>query len=272
MPAIDSNTGLHQVRHKAKRLFTALGWPLVSYGLFLLVWLLAAKIVGNPVLLPDLTTVAASLWQLLDDNSLARDILASLERVLIGFFLAVILAVPLALAMAYFITLRRLLLPIVTLLRPIPPIAWIPLAILWFGIKNGSSFFITALAAFFPIFLNAFAGGLSVEPHYIHAARFMGAGKADLLLRVFLPAAFPQIWTGLKIGLGQSWMAVVTAELVAAQSGLGYMIQIHRINLDTGAVLVGMVTIGVSGSLMNFALVRIERIVLPWQANHPHKT
>lgn len=241
-------------------------WLAASYTLFILVWNAAAGTMANPVLLPSFGATLSAFGRVAADGSLATDVLASLQRVFVGFTIASAIAVPLAMLMSYFLALRQLMLPIVTLLRPIPPIAWIPIAILWFGIGNEASYFITALAAFFPIFLNSFAGGLAVEPRHIHAAKFMGAGRNALLLRIFLPSALPHIWTGLKIGLGQSWMAVVTAELVAAQSGLGYMIQINRINLETSSVLVGMVVIGILGSSMTAGLAWVERYVLPWQA------
>ncbi|MFA5495325.1 MAG: ABC transporter permease [Porticoccaceae bacterium] len=253
------------IHASASRLLPALAWLLLSLSLLLAVWWLAAARIGNPVLLPGPALVATGLAELLGGRTLFDDIAASLKRVFIGFFIASALAIPLALVMAYLRPLRSLLLPIVSLLRPIPPIAWIPLAILWFGIGDRPSYFITALAAFFPIFLNAFAGGLAVEPRHIHAARFLGANRWRLIRSIYFPSALPSIWTGLRIGLGQSWMAVVTAELIAAQSGLGYMIQASRINLETSHVLVGMLLIGVLGALMTTLLGVTERFVLPWQ-------
>lgn len=252
-------------RPARQTLLPPLLWLLASVSLFLAVWGLAAYGVANPVLLPSPQQVAASLVELIGNGSLGADIFASLKRVFVGFFVASALAVPLALLMAYFLPLRRLILPLVTLLRPIPPIAWIPLAILWFGLGDRPSYFITALAAFFPIFLNAFAGGVDVEARHVHAARFLGAGRWLMVRHIYLMSALPHIWTGLRIGLGQCWMAVVTAELIAAQSGLGYMIQANRINLETQHVLTGMISIGVLGALMTTALGGLERFVLPWK-------
>jgi len=242
-------------------------WAAAGIGLFVLIWTLIARRLGNPVLLPTPAAVLEGFYQLLVDGYLVQDVLASLKRVFAGFLIAAAIGVPLAMLLAYFLPLRRLVLPLVTLLRPIPPIAWIPIAILWFGIGDKPSFFITAIAAFFPIFLNSFFGGTSVEEQHLNAARSLGAKKMSLLVRILFPSALPMIWTGLKIGLGQSWMAVVTAELIAAQSGLGYMIQTSRLNLETSYVLVGMVTIGVLGSLMGLTLSGVERYVLPWKRN-----
>src|SRR5262245_5710255 len=241
-------------------------WAAAGIGLFVLIWTAIALRLGNPVLLPTPAVVLDGFHRLLADGYLINDVLASLKRVFVGFLIASLVGVPLAMLLAYFVPLRRLILPIVTLVRPIPPIAWIPIAILWFGIGDKPSFFITAIAAFFPIFLNSFFGGTSVEEQHLNAARSLGAKKASLVVRIMFPSALPMIWTGLKIGLGQSWMAVVTAELIAAQSGLGYMIQMSRLNLETSYVLVGMVVIGVLGSLMGAALSSVERYVLPWKA------
>ncbi len=240
-------------------------WTGASLALFLAVWSLGARYMHDTMLLPGPISVGASFIHLIRNGSLATDVGASLKRVFTGFVLAIVVGVPLAMVMAYNLWIRRLMLPVIQLLRPIPPIAWIPIGILWFGIGNNTSYFITAVAAFAPIFLNTFAGGLATEAQHIHAAKTLGARRAALVRRIMFPSALPMIWTGLKIGLGQSWMAVVTAELVAAQSGLGYMIEINRLNLNTANVMVGMAAIGVLGAAMTSVLNWIERYVFPWK-------
>jgi ABC-type nitrate/sulfonate/bicarbonate transport system permease component len=240
-------------------------WAIVGLALFFGIWTLVSIHLGNAVLLPTPAAVLNGFTQLIADGSLVSDVAASMKRVIGGFLLATVIAVPLALMMAYSRRLGFLLSPIVMFLRPIPPIAWIPIAILWFGIGDPPSYFITALAAFFPIFINSYDGGQSVRPEHVHAARSLGAGPRALFTRIYLPSAMPMISTGLRIGLGQSWMAVVTAELVAAHSGLGYMIQANRLALETGLVLVGMCVIGVLGAAMSILLEILERRVLvPW--------
>jgi ABC-type nitrate/sulfonate/bicarbonate transport system permease component len=245
-------------------------WPVVGLVGFLAVWAVASLVLHNPILLPSPAAAAQSLVQLARHGVIWTDIAASLKRVLTGFGFASALAVPLGLALAYFKTARQIVVPVITLLRPIPPIAWIPLAILWFGLGDKPGFFITGLAAFFPIFINVFSGGLSVESEHLHAARCLGAKRWALLRWVYLPSALPLIWTGLRIGLGQAWMAVVTAELIAAHSGLGFFIQASRTNLETANVLVGMLVIGVVGSLMTALLGASERFVLPWRRTDFH--
>ena len=241
-------------------------WTVASISGFLAIWTVASWQIGNAVLLPDPGAVVAGFVALIRDGTLLPDVAASMKRVLGGFAIASLVAVPLALLMAFSRPVNLLLSPVVNFLRPIPPIAWIPIAILWFGIGDPPSYFITAVAAFFPIFINSYAGGRSVRPEHVHAARSLGAGPQALFLRVYLPSALPMISTGLRIGLGQSWMAVVTAELIAAHSGLGYMIQANRLALETSLVLVGMCVIGLLGAAMSTVLEVFERVVLiPWK-------
>jgi ABC-type nitrate/sulfonate/bicarbonate transport system permease component len=208
-----------------------------------------------------------SFREVLENGTLLTDVAASLQRVVIGFAIAAGIAVPLALLVVSFKTLRYFFLPVLSLLRPIPPIAWIPIAILWFGLGERSSYFVTAVAAFFPIFLNSLSGALSVEIQHLRAAQCLGAGRLALLRYVYLPSALPSVWTGLKIGLGQSWMAVVTAELIATQSGLGFMIELNRLELETPKVFVGMLMIAVIGAGMTLSLGWLEVWVLPWKKN-----
>jgi NitT/TauT family transport system permease protein len=233
--------------------------------LFVAIWFAASFHLNNPVLLPSPAATVEGFIDLVRDGTLAVDAMASLKRVIGGFLIASAVAVPLALLMASFATLDAMISPIVSFLRPIPPIAWIPLAILWFGIGDPPSYFITSLAAFFPIFVNSYAGGHAVRAEHVYAALSLGAGRRAMFFKIYLPSAMPMIAAGLRIGLGQSWMAVVTAELIAAHSGLGYMIQANRLSLETALVLVGMSVIGILGAVMAAALHVLEkRVLVPW--------
>jgi NitT/TauT family transport system permease protein len=228
-------------------------------------WALAAALLDNAILLPTPLATLQGFGEVLQDGTLLLDVAASLKRVLTGFALAALTGVPLALLVVSFRSLSQLLLPALALLRPIPPIAWVPIAILWFGLGDKPSYFVTAVAAFFPVFLNSLGGARSVEAQHLRAARCLGAGKVALLRYVYLPSSLPAVWTGLKIGLGQSWMAVVTAELVAAQSGLGHMIELNRLQLETPRVFVGMFLIAVIGALMTLGLGSLEAWIFPWK-------
>jgi len=265
-----AQSSFRRLQYKLHESRASAAWLVISMMLFLLVWTVASLLFKSSTLLPSPWAVLEGFFSLVRDGSLLGDIQASLQRVLVGFLIASMIGAPLGIFLAYFYIPRQILLPIITLLRPIPPIAWIPLAILWFGIGNSSSYFITAIAAFFPVFINSFAGGRAVDRHHIYAAKCLGAKQAALFTKVLLPSALPLVWAGLRIGLGQSWMAVVTSELIAAQSGLGYMIQANRLNLETSYVLVGMVVIGILGSFMNAALGYIEKYLIPWKSEYLH--
>jgi NitT/TauT family transport system permease protein len=242
----------------------ASGLGLAGVGILLGGWGIAAAWLDNAILLPSPWATLSGFKEVVQDGTLLADVAASLKRVLGGFALAALTAVPLALLIVSSRGMSQLLLPVLALLRPIPPIAWVPIAILWFGLGDRPSYFVTAVAAFFPVFLNALGGARSVEAQHLRAARCLGARKLALLRYVYLPSSLPAVWTGLKIGLGQSWMAVVTSELVAAQSGLGHMIELNRLQLETPRVFVGMFMIASIGALMTLALSSLEPWIFPW--------
>jgi ABC-type nitrate/sulfonate/bicarbonate transport system permease component len=146
----------------------------------------------------------------------------------------------------------------------VPPLAWIPLSILWFGIGDEQNEFIIFLGMFFPILLNTTAGVKNVDPNLVRAARSLGASERKVLTRVVFKAALPQIVTGVRIGLGIGWMALVAAELVGANSGLGFLINDARSMLRTDIIIVGMLTIGIMGLLIDASLRMLMRRLLPW--------
>lgn len=243
----------------------ASGLALAGVALLFGGWGAASLWLDNAILLPSPWATLRGFDEVVRDGTLLVDVLASLKRVLSGFSLAAATAVPLALLVVSFPWLSQLLLPVLSLLRPIPPIAWVPIAILWFGLGDHPSYFVTAVAAFFPVFLNALGGARAVDPQHLRAALCLGARRLSLLRYVYLPSSLPHVWTGLKIGLGQSWMAVVTAELVAARSGLGHMIELNRLQLETPRVFVGMAMIAVIGALMTLVLGGVEAWIFPWK-------
>lgn len=242
-------------------------FAILGLGTFTVAWHAGSKWMDKVILLPGPLDVMGAYQQILSDGTLQTDIVASLKRVFTGYLIASALGISLAMLFSIGPRARAFALPVLSVLRPIPPIAWIPLAILWFGIGDAPSYFITAIASFFPVFLNSLSGGISVNENHSQAARCLGATNLSVLWHVVLPSAAPNIWTGLKIGLGQAWMAVVTAELIAAHSGLGYMIQVNRLNLETPAVLAGMLTIGILGAAMAYTLSVVERRLLPWRTD-----
>lgn len=214
-------------------------------------------------LLPPPTAVAAAAWELIVSRELLRHLYDSLRREFVAFLWALV-AIPLGIAMGWWRGFNEQVDPLVEMLRPIPPLAWIPLSILWFGIGDVQNQFIIFLGIFFPILLNTITGVRGVEQNLVRAARCLGSGEWTVLTQVVLRAALPQIVTGIRIGLGVGWMALVAAELVGASSGLGFLINDARTILRTDIVIVGMITIGVVGLLLDVAIRDITGRLLPW--------
>lgn len=198
---------------------------------------------------------------------LHNHLLYSLYRVAVGFFAAGLLAVPLGLVLGWSPFCRELVTPVVEILRPVPPLAWIPISILWFGIGIGSAGFIIFLGAFFPILLNTIAGVTSVNPTLVEAARTLGARERHILTKVFLPGAVPSIFVGLRIGLGIGWMTLVAAEFTGVRSGfgLGYMIMTARDIQRPDEIIAGMVVIGLTGLLIDSFLRAAQTRIIRWQ-------
>lgn len=232
----------------------------------LLLWWAWANYAGvNPVLLPAPGAVARAFIDLTVSGVLIVNMLTSLERVLIGFGLAAVIALPLGLLLGMSRSLEVFADGLLNILRPIPPFAWIPLAILWFGIGDGATEFVVCYAAFFPILLSTIAGVRGIDRVYLRVASSIGS-KGPLLFRhVIIPASLPMMLTGLRVGLGIAWMSIVAGELVAAQSGLGFMIMFYRSLLITENVLVGMLSIGFLGFIMDRLMRLLEVRLMPWR-------
>jgi NitT/TauT family transport system permease protein len=154
--------------------------------------------------------------------------------------------------------------PILQVLRPIPPIAYIPLAILWFGLGNPPAFFLISLGAFFPVLMNTVAGVRSVDSIYIRAARNLGADGAPLFFRVMLPAATPHIMTGIRVGFGVAFIVVIVAEMIAVNNGLGYRILEAREFFWSDKIIAGMITIGLLGLAIDSGLAQLSKHLLRW--------
>lgn len=198
---------------------------------------------------------------------LHHHVLYSLYRVALGYSVAALLAIPLGLLMGWFPRLKGMISPLVEVVRPIPPLAWIPIAILWFGIGMKSAAFIIFLGAFFPILLNTIAGVLSINPILVEAARTLHAREKDIFYKVLLPGSIPSIFVGMRIGIGVGWMTLVAAEFTGVKEGfgLGYMIMTARDIQRPDEILAGMLVIGVIGLLIDIALRATESRVIRWR-------
>ena len=192
---------------------------------------------------------------------LPRDIVASLFRVTWGYLLAVVVGVPAGAALGWSTRSARAFGPLIEVLRPISPLAWIPLAILWLGVGDGAAVFLIFVAAVLPITVAAAAAVRAVPAVHIDAARNFGLGRVAVLRRVLLPGALPQLLVGLRIALGIAWLVVVAAEMIAVSSGLGFLIIESRNAGDRyDDVVAAMIAIGVIGLLLDRAMRRLERL------------
>jgi NitT/TauT family transport system permease protein len=200
----------------------------------------------------------------LNSSEMLTDAYSSLYRVLAGFAIGAGLALPLGLLMGADKRVYALFDPLVQFLRPIPPIAYIPLSILWFGLGNPPALFLISIGAFFPVLLNTIAGVRQVDSIYIRAARNLGASSFTLFWRVILPAATPYILTGARIGLGTAFIVVIVAEMIAVNSGLGYRILEAREYLWSDKVIAGMVTIGMIGLALDLLMTKLSNYLLRW--------
>jgi NitT/TauT family transport system permease protein len=195
------------------------------------------------------------------------DMAASFSRVIGGFAIATALGVALGVAIGWSSATEVIIEPTLQMLRPIPPVSWIPLAIIWFGIANKPAIFLVFLGAFFPILLNTIHGVKNCDRNLIRAGAMVGGTNRQLLRFIVLPSALPNIFAGLRIGIGSAWMLTVTAEMVAVKSGLGYVLWDSYYFLRYDLVLAAMASIGLLGYLSDFVIRLVMARVLHWQRN-----
>ncbi|MEH7481884.1 ABC transporter permease [Neobacillus drentensis] len=233
-----------------------IGWILV-----LSIWSIAAAF-SDPQFLPSPLVVWQGAIDLSKDGSLFKYMGASFLRVIIGWTLGNVVAIPIGLLIGRFSTLRVVLDPIINFIRFIPPLAFITLFMLWFGIGEQSKIFLIMYATFFIVIINTITGVLFVEEDKIRSARSMGASEVQIMFHVIIPASLPYIFTGAKLAMGSSFTAIVGAEMVAANEGIGYMIWNSRLYFKTDWIFVGLVTLGLMGFLMDRILTQFGKIVL----------
>ena len=238
-------------------------------ALFGVWWLITRTGWIRPLFLPSPAAVLAQFQDVATDgfggSTLLEHALWSLYRVFAAFLLACVTAIPIGIAMGVSRVFRGIFDPPIEFYRPIPPLAYLPLTIIWFGIGDLGKIVLIYLAVFAPLALNARAGVRSVSLEQIHAAYSMGASRLQVIRHVILPAALPEILTGMRIGIGFGWTTLVAAEMVAATAGLGYMVLNAAEFLVTDVVIMGIVVIGVLAYLFDLLMRRIERTLVPWK-------
>lgn len=258
-------------------LFSRLRNPLLAVlfpGAVLIIWHFATY--GHKfTLIPPPSDVAVALWDLafggVNDDAYSRTLhihlLASLSRVYGGFAIALAVALPLGLLIGRIALVRQVLDPTLQVLRPIPVTAWLPLAMIMFGLGPRSAFFLVCLGAFYPILINTIFGVRTVDPRLFEAASMLGCTGTAQFFRVVLPASLPAIFTGLRLGLGFAWVVIVVGEMTGVQTGLGAIIMEARQLSRTEIVICGMIVIGIAGFISDRLVMMIGKRLLRWSPN-----
>jgi NitT/TauT family transport system permease protein len=240
----------------------------ISLALFLLTWHLLTKyrvvFFVRFTNVPSPSAVYESLTRAMHDSKFFMHVMLSCRRILLGFSAAAIIAVPLGLAMGRFKLVHEMLFPVAEILRPIPAIAWVPMAIMLWPTNEQSIVFITFLGSFFPILVNTLHGMSLVDPVLVRAAQCLGAREMSIFREVYFPASLPHIFTGLTVGMGVAWVSLIAAEMISGQFGIGYYTWEAYSLVQYADIALGMICIGVLG-LGSSALIRgLGRLVMPW--------
>ncbi|MBE6015403.1 MAG: ABC transporter permease [Lachnospiraceae bacterium] len=234
---------------------------IISWIIVLLIWGLAS-LSYDEIFLPSPGETASALKALIDEGKLWEDIVASVARVLQGWIIAIVFAVPLGLIVGHFKIARWLVEPILSLFRFVPAIALTSLFLMWFGVEDESKIALIIYAAFFPIFVNTIAGVVSTDSSLVEAAGCMGASKIRVFFTVVVPSAVPNIFTGIRLGLGSAIICVVAAEMLVGNNGLGYLIQSSRMYYKTSWAFAGIVTLALIGFVADRLLQHLGIVFL----------
>jgi len=229
-----------------------------------LAWWLAFHAVDRPLSLPSPVDVAESWWELVVTGQLVEETLVSLRRLAIAYVAAALAGTALGLAMGQWLVVDRAVGPIVNAVRAVSGIAWIPMAVVWFGVSEALPVFIIFYGAVFPFVLNAQLALTSIDRRLVVAARTLGAGRVRIAFTIVLPAAVPYLLAGARVALGLAWMSIVAAELLGAPNGLGFSIQYARLIQQTPKMLAWILWIGAVGYALDAAMRAAVRWLAPW--------
>lgn len=253
---------------KNRRYHAYVPW-LVGAIIVFLWWAVSALHVFTPLALPSPQHVAHDIYAIattgFNGHSLLDNIGASVVRIAVGFIAAVLIGVPIGFWMASNSIVFNAIDPVLQFLRPIPPLAYIPVMVIWFGTGPLSKFVLIFFCTIPIMIISAMSGVRNVQETRIRVAEVFGANKGQLFRYVILPSALPEIFTGMRVGIGVAWTCLVAAEMIAAQSGLGAMILIAGNQLRTGVVFVGIIFIGIIGYLMELLIRTVESRMVPWK-------
>ncbi len=233
---------------------------LVTFTIICFMWeLLVSSYQISESVFPGPVTVYGSFWQLLVDGSLLKHTVASLYRVTVGFYLAALLGIPLGIFLGRIVLAKKILYPVIQFLKPISPLAWIPMAMLWFGIGDKPAIFLIFLSCFFPLVVATSIAVGSINKAYFQVAANFNFSRTDVLFKVIVPAIIPDLVTALRLTVSIAWLVVVAAEMIAVQSGLGFLILDSRNALRMDDVIVAMVVIGFIGLLLDYVVKQLGK-------------
>ncbi len=233
-------------------------YPLISFSLLVLSWEATVQWGGwSAQAFPSFITVLQGFGELSANGTLFKHAVASLYRVTVGFYIAVLLAIPLGIFIGRHKVMRALSSPVIQFLRPISPLAWIPLAMLWLGIGDQPAIFLIFLSSFFPLVVATAIAVESIDPAYFQVAANFNFTRLELVQKIIIPAIIPDVVTALRLTIAIAWLVVVAAEMIAVQSGLGYLILDARNALRMDYVMVGMIVIGLIGLLLDHIMQRL---------------
>lgn len=247
---------------------TRIGYALIAFVVFLGIWQISVTFTDFGRIFPApgsvLRTFFRSLYTPVGKHTLVIHTAYSLKRVFVGFGLSSFLGIILGVAMGASKTINAIVRPIFSIIRPIPGIAWIPMAILWFGIGETAKYFIIFMGGFANVLLNSYAGANTVDPTLIGAAKMLGAKPVQLFFNVTIPSATPYIFAGLQVSLSTSWMAVLAAEMLSSYEGAGWLINMGMQTGNTEQILVGMIAIAIVGFCFATGMRALERRLCSW--------
>ncbi len=243
-----------------------LGWTILPFAFLILFWaVLRATGLINPTLLPSPLEVAQTGWTALTEGNLVINILMSVQRVLFGLLLGMLCAVPVGFLIGWYKPVRRFVDPLINFFRALPPIALIPLVIVYLGIGEFAKISILFYASFFAAVIVMYEGMVQISPVYIRVARTLGATDFEIFSKVMLPMTVPHMLTALRVALGVAWATLVASELVAAQEGLGAMIQNASSFFDLPTIYLGIISIGALALTMDALLRKLSARLVSWQ-------
>lgn len=221
----------------------------------------------NAAIMPTPSKIGAKFIELVAEGKLQKHVLISAKRVLWGFLYGAVIGIVLGILMGQFEVVNKAFAVFVGVLRPIPTIGWVPLLILWFGLGESSKIIIIAMSSFWSLLINTIDGFGHIDRKYLEVSKIMEKDKIDTIIHIVIPSIFPSVFTGLRLGFGNAWRGVVAAEMIAASSGIGYMISAARELFRPAELMVGLLAIGLICLMIDTIILRIQKFVFRWNGD-----